>query len=296
MKLFFLLPISTLLTSFIPGSKTDTYEHSISPVTAHKKGLTLNEANSYINDTDNQEKEKDKTALKPSWDNKEFSYNGKKLKFKTNTYGEKPADGRSLYISLHGGGGTTAAVNDGQWNNQVFMTSDQPNMYNIKEGVVIVPRAPTDSWNMWFQDEVYILLEQTIRAATLFADVNPDKVYVMGYSAGGDGIFRLATYMADHWAAAAMSAGHPGETTPANLRNIGFALNMGGKDDAYKRNELAAEWKQKLNKLQTEDPSGYKHMVNIFADKPHWMKMEDKIAIPFISGFKRQPYANTIVW
>ena len=33
-------------------------------------------------------------------------------------YGEEPAGGRSLYISLHGGGGTTAEMNDGQWENQ----------------------------------------------------------------------------------------------------------------------------------------------------------------------------------
>ena len=32
-------------------------------------------------------------------------------------FGDKPADGRSLYISLHGGGQTDASENDGQWEN-----------------------------------------------------------------------------------------------------------------------------------------------------------------------------------
>ena len=33
-------------------------------------------------------------------------------------YGDEPSDGRSLYISLHGGGGAPAEVNDSQWDNQ----------------------------------------------------------------------------------------------------------------------------------------------------------------------------------
>ena len=52
-------------------------------------------------------------------------YKEKKLVIGTNTmpiwwtvYGEQPADGRSLYISLHGGGGAPAELNDQQWDNQ----------------------------------------------------------------------------------------------------------------------------------------------------------------------------------
>ncbi|MFW0739902.1 hypothetical protein [Flavobacterium sp. T12S277] len=250
----------------------------------------------YIADADEKEKSNSKTKLKSSWDAREFSYNGKKLKFKTNVYGNKPSDGRSLYISMHGGGLTTATANDEQWSNQISMTGNNAQNYNIKEGVVIVPRAPVDDWNMWFQSEIDNLFEDAIRAAVLFADVNPNKVYIMGYSAGGDGTFRLATRMADHWAAASMSAGHPGECTPANLRNIGFALNMGGLDSSYNRNILAREWKTKLDNLALADPAGYKHMVNIFDDKPHWMDMEDRIAVPFMASFKRQPYPDKIVW
>lgn len=259
-------------------------------------GLTLDEANQEIAKIDAEEKAKSVILLQDGWQNKQFSYNSKVLKFKTATYGDKPADGRSLYISMHGGGNATPAINDGQWNNQVAMTSNNPTAYNIKEGVVVVPRAPVNEWNMWFIYEIDNLFEDVIRAATLFADVNPNKVYIMGYSAGGDGTFRLATRMADHWAAASMSAGHPGECTPANLRNIGFALNMGGLDAAFNRNGLAKTWQTNLQKLQTEDPQGYKHMVNIFANKPHWMNMEDRVAIPFMAGFARNPYPNKVVW
>jgi poly(3-hydroxybutyrate) depolymerase len=50
----------------------------------------------------------------------------------------------------------------------------------------------------------------------------------MGYSAGGDGVFQIAPRMADHWAAAAMMAGHPGDAAALNLRNLPFTIFMGG--------------------------------------------------------------------
>ena len=36
------------------------------------------------------------------------------MKFSYQIFGDKPADGRSMYISMHGGGNTAASVNDSQ--------------------------------------------------------------------------------------------------------------------------------------------------------------------------------------
>jgi len=41
-----------------------------------------------------------------------------KMSFYYETFGQKPLDGRSIYIALHGGGETKAAVNDQQYKNQ----------------------------------------------------------------------------------------------------------------------------------------------------------------------------------
>ena len=54
----------------------------------------------------------------------------------------------------------------------------------------------------------------------MLGDVDPNRVYIMGYSAGGDGVYQLAPRMADRWAAAAMMAGHPNDASPLGLRNI----------------------------------------------------------------------------
>ena len=74
-------------------------------------------------------------------------------------------------------------------------------------------------------------------------NVNPNKIFLLGYSAGGDGVYQLAPRMADRFAAASMSAGHPNDASPLGLRNIGFSIHMGNNDSAYNRNLVAEEWK-----------------------------------------------------
>ncbi len=204
-------------------------------------------------------------------------------------FGEKPADGWSLYISLHGGGGTTHAANDQQWENQ-------KRLYRLEEGIYLVPRAPTDTWNLWHQQHIDGLLGRLIESLIVLEGVNPNRVYLMGYSAGGDGVFQLAPRTADRLAAAAMMAGHPNETSPLGLRNIGFAIYMGGRDAAYNRNRIAAEWKEQLAALQRADPVGYRHQVTIFPDKGHWMDREDAAALPWMARFTRDPLPKKVVW
>jgi hypothetical protein len=118
----------------------------------------------------------------------------------------------------------------------------------------------------------------------------------MGYSAGGDGVYQLATRMADQWAAAAMMAGHPNETTPDNLRNIGFTLHMGALDNAYNRNNIAKRWGVMLDSLRRSDPDGYAHFVSLHEGRPHWMNREDTVAVPWMARFKRNPLPQKVVW
>jgi hypothetical protein len=126
--------------------------------------------------------------------------------------------------------------------------------------------------------------------------VNPDKVYIMGYSAGGDGVWRLAPRMADHWAAASMMAGHPGDVSLLPLRNLPFMIWCGAEDSAYKRNEECAARIKELDELQAKDPEGYIHSGHIVPGKPHWMDGEDRAAVPWMAKYTRNPYPNKVVW
>ncbi|MBN1815718.1 MAG: hypothetical protein JW828_00060 [Sedimentisphaerales bacterium] len=203
--------------------------------------------------------------------------------------GDKPDSGRSLFISLHGGGSAPKRVNDRQWENQ-------KRLYQVDEGVYLAPRAPTDSWNMWHQAHMDGLLDRLIENLIVFEDVNPNRVYLLGYSAGGDGVYQLAPRMADRLAAAAMMAGHPNEASPLGLRNIAFSIHAGGKDSAYNRNEVARQWGQKLDDLQRDDPDGYVHWTNIYENKGHWLDGEDAAALSWMAGYTRNPLPNRIVW
>ena len=223
------------------------------------------------------------------WDNKVIRLDDLQMKFEYKTFGQPGPDGRRLFISMHGGGGAPPRVNERQWQNQI-------GLYEPEEGIYLAPRAPTDTWNLWHQPHIDRFFERLIQDAVVFANVDPNRVYIMGYSAGGDGVYQLAPRMADHLAAAAMMAGHPNDASPLGLRNIGFTLHMGADDKAYNRNQVAADWKQKLADLQQADPQGYRHEVVIHEGKGHWMDRQDAVAVGWMSGFQRDPYPAQIVW
>lgn len=219
----------------------------------------------------------------------EIQIDDHRLPFWLKVYGEAPEGGRSLFISMHGGGGAPKRVNDRQWENQ-------KRLYQPAEGVYVAPRAPVDAWNMWHVAQVDALFQRLIENMIVFHNVNPDRVYLMGYSAGGDGVYQIAPRWADHLAAAAMMAGHPNETTPDGLRNLPFCLQMGGKDAAYDRNKIAGQWEEKLAELRKQDPDGYPHLVKIYPDYGHWMNREDAMAVEWMAKFDRNRYPNRIVW
>jgi len=203
--------------------------------------------------------------------------------------GDKPKNGRSLYISLHGGGGAPKQVNDKQWENQ-------KRLYRVTEGVYLADRAPTNTWNMWHQAHIDGLFDRLIENLIVFEDVDPNRVYLLGYSAGGDGVYQLAPRMADRFAAAAMMSGHPNEASPLGLRNVAFTIHAGGKDSAYNRNNVARQWGQKLDALQKDDPDGYVHWTKIYEGKGHWLDGQDAAALPWMAKHTRNPLPSRIVW
>jgi len=223
------------------------------------------------------------------WQNETLEVDTFRMKFKYKKFGVKPANGWSLYISMHGGGGAPAEVNDQQWQNQI-------KLYEPAEGIYMAPRAPTDSWDLWHRPQIDKFFELFIQLADAFEDVNTNRVYITGYSAGGDGTYQLAPRMADWLAAAAMMAGHPNDASPLGLRNLPFAIHMGAEDGAYRRNEIAAEWRAKLDELQRNDPEGYVHDVQIHDGMGHWMQRKDTVAIDWMAQFNRVSYPAKIVW
>jgi len=228
-------------------------------------------------------------ALKHNLEEKAIHYNGDTMPFDVQTFGREPEGGRSLWISLHGGGGTTKEVNDGQWDNQT-------KLYKPKDCYYICPRAPWDAWDMWFQAPIDPMFEELVRTMTVCCGINPDKVYILGYSAGGDGIWRLAPRMADHWAAAAMMAGHPGGVRLENVRNLPFTIWVGGDDEAYNRNIEVAKRGEVLDSLRNQDQGGYIHETHVLEGLGHWMEHRDTAALSWMAAYTRDPHPTKVVW
>lgn len=211
------------------------------------------------------------------------------MKYAYTVFGDEPEGGHSLWISLHGGGATAHEFNDGQWDNQ-------KRLYQPAEGIYLSPRAPWDAWNMWFQEPIDALFGELIQTMVTVKGVNPDKIYLLGYSAGGDGVWRLAPRLADFWASASMMAGHPGDVSLVNVRNLPFLIWVGGNDDAYNRNKEVAARGAVLDSLQAADPEGYIHECHVVEGMGHWMKLTDAAALPWMAQYTRNPYPKRIVW
>lgn len=213
----------------------------------------------------------------------------KKIKFDIKHFGEQGEDGWSLFISLHGGGGTTESENNRLWNRH-------KTLYELEDGILFTPRSPSNTWNMWFQSHVDTFFNRIIQNMIAFHNVDPNKIYIMGRSAGGDGIYQFAPRMADRFAAAAMSAGHPNDSSPLGLRNTAFTIHMGENDSLYNRNDMAVKWGNDLRKLNEEDPEGYRYYIKIYKNKGHWMDNLEASALDWMSDFIRNPYPSKVVW
>jgi hypothetical protein len=264
---------------FVTACASDTSSSSLTKKDVERVSAELKAG--WINTT--------KSRLAYVYNSKEAKEDGITMPLWWIVYGEKPADGYCLYISLHGGGGAPAEVNDQQWENQ-------KRLYHPKNCVYVAPRAPWNEWNMWFKQGIDPLYEDIIQMAVAYFGVNPDKVYIMGYSAGGDGVWRVAPRMADTWAAASMMAGHPGDVSLINLRNTPFMIWCGELDSAYNRNVLDAQRGVEMDSLQRADPEGYIHKTTIAKGMAHWMNRIDTVAVDWMAQYRRNPYPKKIVW
>lgn len=224
--------------------------------------------------------------------NKQITLAGYTLKYETRSLGDANSNKRSLFISMHGGGATTKQANDQQWQNQINLSQS----YAPKDALWVAPRAPTDTWNMWFQGHITPLFDRLITNMIVFENIDPNRIYLTGYSAGGDGAYQLAPRIADRWAGVQMSAGHPNGVFMDNVRNLAFALHVGGNDTAFNRHLEAQKYGDILANLQSQDAQGYRYQATVHVGLGHWMNLKDTVAIPFLQSYTRNPEAKKVVW
>ena len=214
----------------------------------------------------------------------------KSLKWMEKTFGDAPNGKHSLWITMHGGGQGTEEENDRNWKGYYGRYEFPPGSINV------APRAPANTWDMWHVKWVDELFDRLIEDMVLQRGVDPNHVYLIGYSAGGDGVYQLAPRLADRFAAATMCAGHPNAVTPEGLRNLPFFLYMGGEDSAYHRNTVVREFSAKIDVLQATDPQGYVHRLTVYPGLQHNMQGREAETIPRMAALQRVCWPRRVVW
>jgi predicted esterase len=214
----------------------------------------------------------------------------KSLKWMEKTFGDAPDGKHSLWLTLHGGGSGTTEMNDLNWRGYFGRYEFPPGSINA------APRGPADSWDLWHIGEVDGLFDRLIADMVEQRGVDPNRVYLIGYSAGGDGVYQLAPRLADRFAAAGMCAGHPNDVTPEGLRNLPFFLYMGGEDSAYNRNKVVVEYSAKIDALQASDPAGYIHRLTVYPGLQHDMQGREAEMIPRMTALAREAWPKRVVW
>lgn len=239
------------------------------------------------------------------------------MKYSLHVKGEPDESGYPLFISLHGGGQSdTPDMNNDQWLQMVSYYQE-----SVENGVHVAPRSVRDTWDCHFNPESYPLYDRLIENMIAFYDVDPNRVYLTGFSAGGDGVYAIVAKMPDRFAAANMSAGHPNGVPLWNLYNMPLQLQVGENDTAYDRNTVTAQYGQLLDGYQEELGGGYIHNTYIHQGKGHnfldnssadqtvmadstaWLESGDDSvvevdanAVRFLEQYVREPLPERVVW
>ena len=197
-----------------------------------------------------------------------LEHGGNAMRFLMEQKGEPDENGRyPLYITLHGGGGAPAEDNDAQWYMMFGYYSAA-----VQNGIYIACRGITDTWDLHFRPESYPLYDRLIQAMIHLYGADPNRVYLLGFSAGGDGVYQITPRMADRFAAANMSSGHPNGVSLRNLMNCPFSIQVGVRD-YYSESALrcirGAEFDQVLNDYRDQMGGGYEHQVLVRVPAGH---------------------------
>jgi len=256
-------------------------------------------------------------------ENKSMTYGDVVMKYTVSVIGEPGENGYPVYIALHGGGGAPKEVNDSQWNHMQIYYRD-----SVENGIYVAVRGVRDTWNTHFNDESYPLYERLIENLSITENIDTNRIYLMGYSAGGDGVYQTAPRLADRFAAVNMSAGHPNGVNLANLYNTPISLQCGENDISFERHKETARSGIRLNELSekyaaADAAKGYIHTVFIHVGRGHGVRDNDAArshhsvisnteewlqgaapipeqvntnAVDFLNQYTRNPLPRRIVW
>jgi predicted esterase len=234
------------------------------------------------------------TSLKADFDTNVVRFEQYTSPYTVKRVGERPAKGWPLFIAMHGGGGAPKAVNDSQWKQMQRYYKDHPEAGGY---LYLALRAPNDTWNGFYDNYVYPLIDNLILQFRLFGDIDPDKVFIMGYSHGGYGAYAIGPKMPDRFAAihASAAAATDGETTGKTLRTTPFTVMVGELDTMYGRYERNQKFKEQIEQLRGGRADIYPVTVTIVKGNGH-TGLPDRDKIKDMYPAVRNPVPRELTW
>ena len=232
-------------------------------------------------------------ALKKSFDENKVRSEDKVSPYTVKTVGTRPAKGWGLFIAMHGGGGAPQELNDSQWRHMQIYYRDHPEVGGYR---YVALRAPNNEWNGFYTGYVYPLIANLVQQFLLFSDVDPNKVFIMGYSHGGYGAFAIGPKMPDRFAAIHASAAAIADgAQPQTLRNTPFTYMVGEKDTAYGRIDRAHDFIKAVAALRGDRTDIFPVTTSIIADHPH-SGLPDREKIAEMYPAVRNPVPRELTW
>ncbi|MDF2439862.1 MAG: hypothetical protein JWN98_846 [Abditibacteriota bacterium] len=233
-------------------------------------------------------------AMKADFEARQVQFEQHRSPYSVRAVGIRPERGWGLVIAMHGGGGTAKEVNDSQWAGMQRHYKDHPEAGGY---LYLALRAPNDTWNGFYDVYVYPLVANLIRQFSLFGEVDPNKVFLIGYSHGGYGAFAIGPKMPDRFAAIHASAAAPtdGETVAKTLRNTVFSTMVGEHDTMYGRLERVRRFQAEVRDLRGTRTDIYPVRVDVMEGFQHGnLKDHDKIAE--MAPAVRNPVPRELTW
>ena len=210
------------------------------------------------------------------------------LRWYEKVIGNPSYSGYALFICLHGGGHGAASMNDGQWKDIIPFESG-----GFQNGTIAVaPRGINNEWNLHFVDESYPALTRLIEDYIIFRSVDPNRVYLMGFSAGGDGTYQLSERLPHLLAACSPQGGHPNGVSTINICNLPIYLAAGEKDGAFKRNQICVDYYKQIMAQNGKYLGKYNAKVEVVAGSQHSFQCWKKPRRSFFNGSKTVSQTN----
>ena len=210
------------------------------------------------------------------------------LRFYEKVVGKPDAAGYALFICLHGGGQAAPAKNDSQWREIIPFESG-----GFKNGTIAVaPRGLNNAWNLHFIDESFPAFVRLIEDYIIFKNVDPNRVYLMGFSAGGDGTYQISQHIPYMFAACSPQAGHPNGVTTINLCNLPTYLAAGEKDGSFKRNQICVDYYKQIVGHNGKYCGNYIAKVEVVAGSGHSFQCWTTPRHSFFNGEKQAKNSN----